>query len=36
MIEHVERNFRNFSAIPRQFFTIQYGFDTAWEECKKL
>ena len=36
MIEQVERNFRNFSAIPRQYFRIQYGFDTLWQYSKNV
>lgn len=36
MLEQVERNFRNFSATPRQYFTIQYGFDTLWQLSKNV
>lgn len=36
MIEYVERNFRNFSATPRQYFHIQYGYDTLLEDCKTV
>lgn len=36
MIEHVERNFRNFSSKPRQYFKLQYGYDTTWQYAKNL
>lgn len=36
MLEAVERNFRNFSATPRQYFRIQYGFDTLWQYSKNV
>ena len=36
MIEHVERNFRNFSSKPCQYFKLQYGYDTTWQYAKNL
>ena len=36
MIEHVERNFRNFSSKPSQYFKLQYGYDTTWQYAKNL